>query len=144
MLLSSRDLCNPFRLLGWFGVYLVDASLIITLLGVCVTYLIACAQLLSGIPIIQSSFSFNQLTLLSALLVYPFSSVRNVGILASISLWGIGFLVVSVLILFCFGVFEYGEDLLYHEVAGLPYWPASCSGLTSYIGSRLLTLPSRT
>lgn len=72
--------------LGSVGVYITDMSIIITLVGVCVTYQITFAQLLLAVP--GNPFTSVELTVLSALAIYPLSCAKDVSFLSSVSLLG--------------------------------------------------------
>ena len=117
---------------GWPGVYVVDASIILTLLGVCVTYTITFSQLMAEIW----PMPFNEHVLLFSLIVYPVCCVRNVSRLASFSFVGIIFLLLSVLVIVLYGYYSFGfpSDGTVPFGGGVPLFAKNISGLLGYVG----------
>ncbi len=136
---STQHLSSPYSRIayaatGSIGVYTIDFSIIITLLGVCVTYQIAFASLVSDIP--GNILSIKLLTIISGLCVYPVSCAKNVGILAQYSLFGLVFLLIGVTAIFGFGIYSFGIDGSKSNVTAQPLhdWPLSTEDMTSYMG----------
>ncbi len=136
---STQHLSSPYSRIayaatGSLGVYTIDFSIIITLLGVCVTYQIAFASLVSDIP--GSIFSIKILTIISGLCVYPISCAKNVGILAQYSLFGLVFLLIGITAIFGFGIYSFGLTGSKSSVVSQPLhnWPLSTEDMTSYMG----------
>lgn len=95
---------------GWIGVYIIDLSIMITLLGVCITYQIAFSALLKDVI----SLSHVKLTVISGILVFPLSGfTANIGLLSKYSLLGLLLLVLAILSIFCFGIGTYGASIEY-------------------------------
>ena len=117
---------------SWYGVYIVDLSIILTLVGVCVTYQITFSQLISDIP--GNTFDSIQLTILSAFIIYPFTCAKNVSFLSPVSLVGLMFLALGVLAIFYFGFINLPNNITPESNLPYPLWPESVSGLFSYIG----------
>jgi hypothetical protein len=119
---------------GWFGVFVVDSSVIITLLGVCISYQITFADLVGSIPGVTWSHKF--LTILCALIIYPVCLAKDVGVLSSFSLAGLVCIVAGILVILQNGVSTYGNDVLNNKPAVEPLltWPGQMSDMTTYLG----------
>lgn len=138
---------------GKVGVLFTDFSIIVTLLGVCIAYQITFAQLLQQIP--YTNFSTSTLTILFGLLAIPLCCVPNVGVLAIFSFFGLICLIVSVVAIIVYGVYEYGSELAQDPFGHisftsavddhltstandshthLPLWPETLSSMSSFIG----------
>ena len=117
---------------GWVGVYVIDMSIIITLLGVCITYQIAFSTLLKDVI----TLSHRSLTIVSGILVFPLSGfTANIGLLSKYSLLGLLLLVLGILSIFCFGLGTYGNTIEYTaQGVHVNYWPRSLNDLTTYTG----------
>lgn len=127
-----------FAGLGVKGMIFTDVAMIITLLGVCVTYLITFASLLDGIDGIHASKLF--LTVLMSAVAFPMCCVKNIGKLSSISLVGLVCLCVCVAAILYYGVSMYGELALedpFHSDttdSTLELLPDSAGAVASFVG----------
>jgi hypothetical protein len=124
---------------GYGGVAVTDLSLVITLLGVCCAYQINFATLISEYKLFGIwQLTATQLTVLSAVLVYPISCRRYLSGLANISTAGLLCVLVNVAVLLGFGLFNFGGALLTRGEAGgvrrLTYGPESPTDLAAYFG----------
>jgi hypothetical protein len=120
---------------GWLGVAITDASIVITLIGVCISYQMTFVALFHEIPGV--TLSKTTLTLLFALIVYPVSCARSVGPLSKFSLAGLVCLVGAVVAILGYGFVRYGPELVdtaEEEHISLQYWPHSVDDLAAYIG----------
>ena len=72
---------------GWWGVWITDMCIIVTLLGVCVTYLITFTSLMSSIPFVDMSNV--QLCFIGMIVVYPLAIQKDVSKLAKMSILGL-------------------------------------------------------
>ena len=149
MLLRSKRVCSRYKMevpaeisstyaklayyaWGWTGVIIIDTSIIITLLGVCVTYVITFAQLMG--QIIDVPFAYH--ILLFGVIVYPICCVKNISRLAAFSFLGIICLVGSSLVILFYGYFAFGfpTDHSVPPGKGCPLLPKSLGGLLGYVG----------
>jgi len=139
--LSSTYSRISFSALRWPGSIITDVSIILTLLGVCVTYQIGFTDLLSTLPgfSILSKLSWN---IIFALLVTPLVMVKDISFLSSFSLGGLIAILISVICIFGFGLELYGKKVLdEHNYLGLNEnvnhlhcWPRSLYGLGLAVG----------
>jgi amino acid permease len=125
---------NSFAIdfLRWVGVYITDFSIIFTLIGVCVTYQLTFTQLLSAVPGVP--FSDTELTILSALIIFPLSCAKNLSFMSSVSLLGLVFLSVGVFSIIYFGIINLPRNSEEYVAIEFPLWPSSISGFFAYIG----------
>lgn len=140
--LSSTYSLIAYAGIGWPGVYTIDISIIITLLGVCISYQIAFASLVSDIPFIH--LSRTTLSILSGLHVFPVSCAKDVGILSSYSLAGLVCLLMGIFVIICYGIWQFGAETIGNTgavalsdssaVSPLTYFPASLDDMTIYFG----------
>ena len=128
--ISSTYAKLGYRACGWIGVYVIDTSIIVTLLGVCVTYIITFAQLMSSV----FNISINNLIIVFCLCVYPISCSENIKRLSLVSILGMGCLLISVAVILIYGFYSYNSDHLIKNSFALSYWPESVSGLLNFIG----------
>lgn len=118
--------------LGWLGVRITDLCIVVTLLGVCVTYLITFSTMLQEIPGIP--FSAGQLTAFSILVVYPMSCSTDVSKLTSFSLLGLVCLIGGVISIVCFGIYLFGQDVMLAESIDLPLFPENAVDFSTFLG----------
>lgn len=118
--------------LGWPGVRITDICIVVTLLGVCVTYLITFSSMLEEIPGIP--FSASQLIAFSVLIVYPMSCYTDVSKLTSFSLLGLVCLIGGVVSIVCFGLYLFGEDVILTGNIDLPLFPQSITDFSTFVG----------
>ena len=115
--------------------YVVDVSIIITLIGVCVTFLITFAQLMEPL----TSMPMQNLIICFVVVVYPITLLRNIGRLASFSFVGIVCLLLSVAIIIGYGCLFLGNSTKPSlETSGslsLSLFPRDFVGLLSYAGT---------
>lgn len=118
-----------YAAIGLPGVVLVDISLIGTLVGVCVTYLINFGLLTEG----WLGLSMPALICIFAITVYPLCCVKNINGLAGVALCGIGFLFISVFVILIYGYERFGfpNDKGWRDMA---LWPGSSNDVFNYIG----------
>ena len=129
--ISSTYSQIAYAAFGINGSRVVDTCIAITLLGVCTTYLIAASQMMQSLPYI--SLSTNVWILLVALIVFPISSMRDIGKFAHVSFWGIILLLLSILTVVVFGMSTYYQDR--REFNGeYPLNPMGFVGIMNYIG----------
>ena len=123
---------------GWYGVYITDVSIIITLLGVCIAYQITFASLLQQIPGNTTSPYF--LTILSGIIVLPISCVKDISGLSVFSLVGLICLIIGILIISIYGFYNFSsmtfESPFESPSTGerLTFFPKSIVDMTSFIG----------
>eukprot|EP01032_Pedospumella_encystans_P017187 gene17187-19595_t len=126
---------------GQWGVLVTDMSIIMTLLGVCIAFQITFATLLHEVP--GNFLSNTALTIISGIVVYPLSCLRDMDAMASLSLVGMVCLVAGVAAIIAHGVhaygsiayseFAYSEDIQQlHERVAL--WPASLADTAAFLG----------
>jgi len=127
---------------GWPSVYLTDASIIITLLGVCVAYQITFGRLLEGFFeahsmewVTASELSFVTLVMLAV----PVLMMTDVSSLTQFSVAGLVMLLVGVAAIILFGIGDYGAAALSpstHPVTlqSLHLWPGSLNDYSTFIG----------
>ena len=125
-----------FIVLGWSGVYVTEFSIIVTLLGVCITYQITFAQMLVDL----STHSIPLLTIICGVIVFPLSCGKDMGSLTIVSAIGMICLLISIGAIVGYGVTYYGGDLLGNNGrkedtlgTSVPLFPVSLSGFTNYI-----------
>lgn len=116
---------------GWPAVYLTDFCIVVTLMGVCVTYLITFMTLVRDIGVSWSPF---RLALLSAALVYPSSCSTDISKLTFISFSGLVVLVLAVFALVVFGLHDFGEDLARDPLSHLSLFPVDGDSFASATG----------
>jgi len=95
---------------GTWASMFTDACIIVTLLGVCVTYQITFALMLNDMSIEQYSSAF--LTMLSAILLFPLTLTKDLSGLALVSKLGLACLLISILTIFIWGMNAYGMQAL--------------------------------
>ena len=119
---------------GWIGVGVVEFSILVTLLGVCISYQITFAEMIVDIP--HNPFPSYVLSIICGVLLYPLSIGKNVDSLAVVSLVGIGCLLLSVVAIIVFGIVMYGNDASTNGIdfQVISLWPTSIASFTSYIG----------
>lgn len=139
--------------LGWIGVGITDASVFITLFGVCVSTLVNCAALLQDIfgtfihviclfvntvfmlarrtRVVGDHLSLNSYIALTAVCTYPLTCLKNMSMLARLSPLGIVCLALNVATIVGYGVSLYWNELTGIEV---PMWPQNPPALASYTG----------
>jgi amino acid permease len=119
---------------GWGGVYIIDLSVVATLLGVCVSYQMGFAQMLQQVLLSAEklvAFSrYEVLIGLSAVLVTPLSCSRDLGMLSHASLLGLVALVVGVAFIFVYGLQVHNAE----RYEPLPLWPQDVAGVASFLG----------
>jgi len=128
--ISSTYAKLAYAAVGLPGVILVDTSLIATLIGVCVTYLINFGQLTQG----WMDFSMPTLICIFAVAVYPLCCVKDISGLAFVALCGIGFLFTSVFVILVYGFGRFGLPEDAKQWSQINFWPASAGGVFNYIG----------
>ena len=124
---------------GRLGVLITDFSIIITLLGVCVTYIIAFSALLGDLPV--AAFNPFSLSIVFAVGIYPISCAKNVGKFAVLSMVGLVCLGASVVAILLYGWMFYGDAVIKHPLESLsnpeqklPLWPETLADVTSFVG----------
>lgn len=124
---------------GYWGVYLTDFSIVITLLGVCVAYQITFATLMSEVP--QIAISSKSLIIVSSFVLAPVSFVKDISILSFFSLAGLICLIIGVASIICYGVYKFGGETLSHPLSpstdpgtSLSFWPDDMIDMTMFIG----------
>jgi amino acid permease len=126
--ISSTYSWIAYASFGWFGVVFIDMCIIITLIGVCITYQIVFADLIHPE---MNNVSKSTLIIVSSVIVYPMSCSKGVGVLAKISLYGLICLLISIISIVLFGVKSYGD---YTSNNSIPLWPATSLDLFSNVG----------
>lgn len=127
-----------FAGLGKVGMAVTEASVVITLLGVCVAYEITFAALLFGMW--GMTYPKGLLTLLCGLLAFPMCCVHDVGRLASLSLAGLLCLFAGLLAILAYGYLSYSSAMFQSPLVSLttgdslPLLPQSASALASFVG----------
>jgi solute carrier family 36 (proton-coupled amino acid transporter) len=124
---------------GYFGVYLTDFSLVVTLLGVCIAFQITFSTLLEEIPFVN--LSKDSLLLLSLVLLTPVIVVRDVSKLSIFSLAGLVCLIVGIVAILSYGSWKYGHDALINPFQSpsnidtvLTLWPTTLSDASAFFG----------
>lgn len=124
--------------LGQAGVFLIDFSIFITLIGVCISSQINFGTLLNALPYrMPSTYA---LIWISMIALAPLSCVKDIQLLSNLSPAGLGAILLCVVAIFAFGVFMYGSDFvesLDADVYGpspLHLWPLSVADGTQYFG----------
>ena len=117
---------------GWPAVYTTDFSIIITLLGVCVTYLITFTAMMEDLPIFDVSEA--SLAWISFVLVYPLCCSKDVSKLAKFSLAGLCCLLLAVAVIILFGIFSYGPKLFKAEGPELPLFSENIDDFATFCG----------
>lgn len=131
---------------GKSGALLTGACVIVCLMGVCICYQISFALMMTGLP-----DSFNPLSTLpladqtlyyiylSSLLVYPVACAKNVQFLSPVSFIALICLAFGLVVLVAFGYDKvYSIEQATHEgIFQGPWWPASMSDGSSYMGIAL-------
>ncbi len=123
---------------GYFGVYITDFSIVVTLLGVCVAYQITFATLMSEVP--QITLSSNSLILLSSLILAPVAIVKDISILSFFSLAGLVCLVIGITSIILYGIYAFGDETWSHPFSSastdssLGLWPNDMMDMTMFIG----------
>ena len=120
---------------GSWGVWITDSCIIITLLGVCVTFVITFSTLLRSVPggdILTTS----QWAAVSAVLTFPACCSRDVSKLVKYSFLGLLCLLVGMCAISVFGVQLYGTAAMQtmQSVWDLPLWPATLADFATFIG----------
>lgn len=116
---------------GWPAVYLTDFCIVVTLMGVCVTYLITFMTLVRDIGITWSPLG---LALLSAALVYPSSCSTDISKLTFISFSGLVVLILAVFALVVFGLHDFGDDITRDPFGRLSLLPLDGDSFASATG----------
>ncbi len=115
---------------GYTAVMITDLSIIITLLGACVTYLITFNAMMEDLPFVN----LGQTTLawIMFLCAYPLCVVKDVSKLAKFSLAGLACLLIAVSAIILFGIVCYGGKVM--EGPGLPLFSESIVEFATFIG----------
>ncbi len=116
---------------GWWGVWITDMCIIVTLLGVCVTYLITFTSLMSSIPFVDMSNV--QLCFIGMIVVYPLAIQKDVSKLAKMSILGLLCVLIGIASITFFGLELYGE-LALEEPRILPLWCPSIEDFATFVG----------
>ena len=126
---------------GWAAVYLTDASIIITLLGVCITYQITFSKLMEDFLQSQgvNNVSSSHMSLFTMLILAPpVVLTTDVSRLTHFSVAGLFMLLVGVAAIVLFGVSFYGNEVLSGSdpdtLQVLPLWPQSLEDFSAFIG----------
>lgn len=122
---------------GYFGVFLTDFSIIVTLLGVCIAYQITFATLFHEIP--SCRISKTVLTIISGLIVLPVSCAKDVSILSWSSFAGLICLIIGVLSIIIYGLWNYGTESIEFPMTSesgrsLSFIPLTFSDATTFVG----------
>lgn len=123
---------------GWTAVAVTDASIIITLLGVCISYQITFASLmgdfLQGLGGFASSSALSIVSFV--ILMTPALAVEDISSLTKFSLSGLVALLAAVCAIVVFGVQLYGADVAGGNIAQqqLPLYPASLEDFSACLG----------
>merc|ERR1711871_623092 len=110
---------------GWLGVYVTDFCIIVTLLGVCVTYLITFTTLLQSVPSV--TLNSDELSMLAIVVTFPLCVQKDVSRLSGMSILGLLCLLVGICAIAFFGVARYGQLSTYSATDLLPLWCSSMS-----------------
>ena len=102
---------------GYFGVFLTDFSIIVTLLGVCIAYQITFATLFHEIP--GCNLSKTALTIISGAIVLPVSCTKDVGFLSNFSFAGLICLIIGVFSILVYGLWNYGNESVEYPMQSL-------------------------
>ena len=116
---------------GELGSSIVSNLMIATLIGVVTSYQVAFAGLVQDIS--QISLSTSQLTLLSTLVIYPLACVKDVGVLAPVSVLALVFLSLSMIIIMYYGFANLHSNPAVFDSTDFPAWPTSVSGFSSFV-----------
>jgi amino acid permease len=116
---------------GTAGVQIADSCLIVTLLGVCVTYLITASAMMQDILGMDLR---SELTVIIGILLYPLACVEDVQKLTGVNLVALFAIMVGIVSLFWFGLTIYGENLSTHQWTDNLLYPASVADFTYYCG----------
>lgn len=123
---------------GWTAVAVTDASIIITLLGVCISYQITFASLmgdfLQGLGGFASSSALSVVSFV--ILMTPALAVEDISSLTKFSLSGLIALLAAVCAIVVFGIQLYGADVVGGNTAQqqLPLYPASLGDFSACLG----------
>lgn len=120
---------------GWKGVYLVDWSIIITLMGVCASFQITSAQLIGNLP--WMTISVRTLTLITGLLVYPISVPKNIQFLTVFANAAMVFMIIGLGAIIVNGFYYFGSligDSNSIAITPLPIIPPTMSNFAMYLG----------
>ena len=117
---------------GWSAVYLTDFCIIVTLLGVCITYLITYMTLLGDIQAMP--FETWELACGSILLLVPLCMSSDVSSLSFISLAGLLILMMAIAALALFGLHDYGNVIVDAPFGSLTFFPKSMEDLSTCVG----------
>ncbi|GMH63077.1 hypothetical protein TL16_g12919, partial [Triparma laevis f. inornata] len=117
--------------LGNFGLSLVDYTIVIMMVGVCISYQVAAAGFLANDPLISFGTGVN--TVLTALVLLPISCVPDIGFLSKYSVMGLGAIVISFLVIFYHGYSEYGLSG-FGDVPVSTLYPSSLTNLSHWYG----------
>ena len=120
---------------GWKGVYLVDWSIIITLMGVCASFQITSAQLIGNLPWIN--ISIRTLTLITGFLVYPVSILKNIQFLTVFANAALVFMIIGLGAIVIDGLYNFGylnSNLGNIPITPLPLIPPTWSKFAMYLG----------
>ena len=118
---------------GWLGVNIADSCLIVTLLGVCVTYLItaaAMAQDVLGFEEEQRSI----ITWVIGVMLYPLCCAEDIQKLSGVNLVALFAILFGVLSLFWVGMSAYEEDVVNVSWGDNISFPGSVADFTYYVG----------
>ena len=116
---------------GWIGVRMTDLCIIITLLGVCITYLITFSSLLLSVPGMNLSPEWT--AVMGMAIVFPFAMQRDVSKLAKMSILGLVCVLIGIASISFFGVALYGDEAM-DEPRMLPLWCPSVSDFATFVG----------
>ena len=120
--------------LGWTGVLFADSSVFITLMGVCIAYQITFATFMGDLP--DSPLTMPQYFLLFAVIVFPISCAKDLGILASLSIFGLSCILINLFSILVYGSIVFGDQVGQESSSNPPLtvWPGCMTDLTTYIG----------
>jgi proton-coupled amino acid transporter len=127
---------------GWTAVYITDTSIIITLLGVCVTYQITFGRLLEDFFVSHNILSVSAAKLSLAtpiMLAVPVLLTTDVSSLTHLSVAGIVCLLLGVAAIVYFGIWDYGSKVWNPQSTEdlqllVPLWPDSLDDVSTFIG----------
>ena len=118
---------------GWPGTVLTDGFIIITLYGVCITYLITCAAMVRDMfHWSDADISQTALILLCAAACYPMACTKDVGFLSPVSMLGLFVLCLALASVFWFGFAD--PEWSDTDTSTFRYIPETVADSTSYIG----------
>ncbi|GMI06916.1 hypothetical protein TrVE_jg13049 [Triparma verrucosa] len=116
---------------GNVGLSLVDYTIVIMMVGVCISYQVAAAGFLVNDPTLSFGTAAN--TVLTAVVLLPISCVPDIGFLSKYSVMGLGAIVISFLVIFYHGYTEYGLSG-FGDVPVSTLYPDSLTNLSHWYG----------